>query len=134
MNLMQPAGPEDGEDLPEASEPRTRLLPWTGSLGQRCYLIEDGTGDGTLTRIADRVETVQLGLAEQLHDQAREVLAAPTDGVPAAQVRHLAEQLTQALGDTLRIAESRGARLRQPPEPPPAPTAAAPTDREGLQS
>jgi hypothetical protein len=60
------------------------------------------------------------------------VLAIPA--APDAQVRHLAEQLAQALGDTLLIAESRGARLGQPAKPPPARTAAAPTDCEGPQS
>ncbi|WP_329532120.1 hypothetical protein OG568_16430 [Streptomyces sp. NBC_01450] len=128
MTLSEMDAPGGGGDLPEKSDPRARLLPWTGSLGQRCYLIEDGIGDGTLSRIADRVETVQLGLAEQLHEQAWEVLAVPA--APDA-VRRLAEQLAQALGDTLLIAESRGARLRQPVKPPPARTAAAPTDCEG---
>ena len=132
MTLSETDGPRGGGDLPEKSDPRARLLPWTGSLGQRCYLIEDGTGDGTLSRIADRVETVQLGLAEQLHEQAWEVLAIPA--APDVQVRHLAEQLAQALGDTLLIAESRGARLRQPAKPPPARTAAAPADCGGPQS
>lgn len=127
MTPSEMGGPVEGGDLPDESEPRTRLLPWIGSLGQRCYLIEDDTGGGTLSRIADRVETVQLGLAERLHERAWEVLATPA--APDAQVRHLAEQLAQALGDTLLIAESRGARLRQP-----APTAVAPTDCDGLQS
>lgn len=130
MNLTEPADPGDGEDLPEEPEPRTRLLPWTGSLGQRCYVIEDGTGHGTLSRIADRVEAVQLGLAGQLHERAWEVLATPT--APTTKIRHLAEQLAQALGDTLLIAESRGARLPHPTGPPPAPAAATPTEYEGI--
>ncbi|WP_194238615.1 hypothetical protein, partial [Streptomyces spongiae] len=122
MHLTERGGLGEGTDVPEAPEPRTRLLPWTGAFGQPCYLIEDGTGDGTLSRIADRVETLQLGLAEQLHEQAWELLA--THDAPDQRVRHLAEQLAQALGDTLLIAESRGARLGQPTESPPAPPAA----------
>ncbi|MFF3820064.1 hypothetical protein ACFYYD_26310 [Streptomyces bluensis] len=120
MNVTETAGTGDEGDLTQGSEPRTRLLPWTGSLGQRCYLIEDGTGHGTLSRIADRVETVQLGLAEQLHEQAWEVLATPT--APTTKIRRLAEQLAQALADTLLIAESRGARLQHPTAPPLGPT------------
>ncbi|MFJ9589857.1 hypothetical protein [Streptomyces acidicola] len=130
MNLTESAGLGGGGDLPEEPEPRTRLLPWTGSLGQRCYLIEDGTGHGTLSRIANRVETVQLGLAEQLHERAWEVLATRT--APTTKIRHLAEQLAQALGDTLLIAESRGARLQHPTAPPPTPAAATPTDYDGI--
>ncbi|MER6093459.1 hypothetical protein [Streptomyces bluensis] len=130
MNLTETAGTGDEGDLPGQSEPRTRLLPWTGSLGQRCYLIEDDTGNGALSRIADRVETVQLGLAEQLHEQAWEVLATPT--APTTKIRRLAEQLAQALADTLLIAESRGARLQHPTAPPPVPGAATPTDYEGI--
>ncbi|GGZ67378.1 hypothetical protein [Streptomyces bluensis] len=131
MNLTETAGTGDERDLPEEPEPRTRLLPWTGSLGQRCYLIEDDTGNGTLSRIANRVETVQLGLAEQLHEQAWDVLTTPT--APTTKIRRLAEQLAQALADTLLIAESRGARLQHPTAPPPAPAAAATlTDYEGI--
>ncbi|MPY62934.1 hypothetical protein [Streptomyces spongiae] len=128
MHLTETHTPGEGADLPKALEPRTRLLPWTGTFGQRCYLIEDDIGSGTLSRIADRVETVQLGLAEQLHEQAWELLATPD--VPDTQFRHVAEQLAQALGETLLIAESRGARLRQPTVPPPAPTTAASTGYE----
>ncbi|WP_194236052.1 hypothetical protein [Streptomyces acidicola] len=131
MNLTEKTGgPGEGEDLPKEPEPRTRLLPWTGFLGQRCYLIEDDTGAGTLSRIADRVETVQLGLAERLHERAWEVLATHT--ALTTEIRQLAEQLTQALGDTLLIAESRGARLQHRTAPPPAPAAATPTDYEGI--
>ncbi|MFG2552377.1 hypothetical protein ACGFWF_20850 [Streptomyces sp. NPDC048581] len=128
MIHIKPAETGDGDDLPEASEPRTRLLPWTGSLGQRCYLIEDGTGNGPLSRIADRVEAIQLRFAEQLHQQAWELLATPT--APNTQLRHLAKQLSQALGDALLIAESRGARLQHASERPPASTAGALADRE----
>lgn len=126
MTLSETNGPGEGGDFPDEPVPRTRLLPWTGSLGQRCYLVEDDTGAGTLSRIANRVEAVQLGLAERLHERAWEVLATPA--APNTQVRQLAEELAQALGDALLIAESRGARLRQTVEPSPAPSAAGPTD------
>jgi hypothetical protein len=91
-----------------------RLLPWTGEYGQPCYLSTDGTGPAS--RIADRIEDVQLGLAGRLLDRARDVLArAETWSVPATELAFLAGQLTDALRDALRdallIAESRGARL-----------------------
>lgn len=84
-----------------------RLLPWTGSEGQPCLLISDG--DGPVTRIADRVEAVQLGLANKLLGRAQEVIAAPELSI--SELGALTAQLTEALRDVLLIAECRGARL-----------------------
>lgn len=43
---------------------RARLLPWTGPEGRPCYVIGDGTGP--VSRVADAVESVQLGMAGEL--------------------------------------------------------------------
>lgn len=50
-----------------------RLLPWTGSEEKPCYLI--GDGDGYVSRIADQVEGVQLGMAGSLLDHTAELLS-----------------------------------------------------------
>lgn len=88
---------------------RPRLLPWAGPDGKPCYLIGDGTG--RLDRLADQVETVQLGLARQTLARARAVLNGPEP--PAGELRALAAQLGDALGDALLIAECRAS---SPPE------------------
>jgi hypothetical protein len=84
-----------------------RLLPWAGAEGKPCYLSGDGTG--RLSRLADTVESVQLGMAHQLLGHAADLLA--DRGATSAQLRFLAARMTEALRDALRIAESRGARL-----------------------
>ncbi|WNZ08293.1 ATP-binding protein [Streptomyces sp. 11x1] len=84
-----------------------RLLPWTGSHGQPCLLLTDG--EGTASRVADRIERTQLGLAGRLLGRARAVL--PDQSADGSQWAPLAGQLTDALHDVLLIAESRGARL-----------------------
>ncbi|MFF7970703.1 hypothetical protein [Streptomyces sp. NPDC007905] len=83
-----------------------RLLPWTGSGGKPCYLITDDRG-GPLSRLADATESVQLGMGDQLLAHAREILP----DTPPGELRLLAECLTQALDDALRVAASRGRRL-----------------------
>ncbi|MBT2399716.1 ATP-binding protein [Streptomyces sp. ISL-100] len=85
-----------------------RLLPWTGEDGRSCYLSTDG--DGPLSRLADRIEFVQLGLAGRLLDHARDVLT-EAGPVAASDLGVVVAQLTDALRDALLIAESRGARL-----------------------
>ncbi|MFH8584275.1 hypothetical protein ACH4GP_07745 [Streptomyces celluloflavus] len=88
--------------------PSVRLLPWTNADGRPCYLSSDGTGP--VSRLADRVEAVQLGLAARLLGHARDTLAAP--GLPPTpELGFLAAKLADALHDTLLIAESRGTRL-----------------------
>ncbi|WP_327429238.1 hypothetical protein [Streptomyces sp. NBC_01236] len=85
----------------------TRLLPWAGSEGKRCYLVTDGTG--YLSRVADNIESVQLGMADDLLGHAADML---TDHrATAAQLRFLLARMSEALTDVHRIAESRGARL-----------------------
>jgi len=88
-----------------------RLLPWAGPEGKPCYLASDGDG-GCLSRLADNMEAVQLGLAADLIKEARIVL----DGRKwtPGELHLLAVQLTEALTDVHRVAESRGARLADP--------------------
>lgn len=84
-----------------------RLLAWTGSQGQPCHLVSDG--NGPVSQIADRVEAVQLGLADRLLGRAHEVITEPELSI--GELGMLAAQLTDALRDALLIAECRGARL-----------------------
>ena len=50
-----------------------RLLPWAGLEGKPCFLHSDGTG--YVSRVADNIESVQLGMAGELLDHAAELLA-----------------------------------------------------------
>lgn len=83
-----------------------RLLPWEGTDGKRCYLASDG---GFLSRFADQVEAVQLGMGADLLAHADGLLS--DQKASAHELRFLAARLTEALADALRIAESRGGRL-----------------------
>ncbi|WP_328499402.1 hypothetical protein OHS59_28445 [Streptomyces sp. NBC_00414] len=87
-----------------------RLLPWAGEEGKPCYLVGDGTGP--LSRAADRIESVQLGMAAEILTHAADLLA--DRRATADQLRYLAARLAEALTDVHRIAESRGARLPAP--------------------
>ncbi|MGW4020700.1 hypothetical protein [Streptomyces sp. NPDC005009] len=84
-----------------------RLLPWTGPDGKPCFLSTDDSG-GHMSRLADNIESVQLGTATELLDYAIDMLAA--DMTPD-DMQLLAKNLTGALRDTLRVATSRGQRL-----------------------
>ncbi|WP_435272820.1 hypothetical protein [Streptomyces parvulus] len=82
-----------------------RLLPWSGPDGKPCYLSTDDSGS-YMSRLADDIEAVQLGMAAQLVERALAVLGdrdAGSEDLP----RILAE-LTGALRDVLRVANSRG--------------------------
>ncbi|MFD7710114.1 hypothetical protein ACFV6E_17700 [Streptomyces sp. NPDC059785] len=85
-----------------------RLLPWAGGEGKTCYLITDDP-DGPMSRLADTTETVQLDMGARLLTHADALLP----DTPPGDLRHLAECLTGALRDALRIAESRGRRLER---------------------
>jgi anti-sigma regulatory factor (Ser/Thr protein kinase) len=84
-----------------------RLLPWTGANGQPSLLVSGG--DGPVSRIADRVEVAQLGLANRLLGRAQQLIASPELSISELGV--LTAQLSDALHDALLIAECRGARL-----------------------
>lgn len=94
-------------DMSDAGVNAVRLLPWTGDYGQPSLLLSDG--DGPVTRIADRVEAVQLGLAGRVLGRAQDLIATPELSI--SELGMLATQLTDALRDALLIAECRGVRL-----------------------
>ncbi|TXS55763.1 hypothetical protein EAO77_06045 [Streptomyces sp. t39] len=82
-----------------------RLLPWTGPEGKPCYLSTDDRRS-FMSRLADNIESIQLGIAVNLLEQATEVLndahAEPGD------LHRLAHELAGALTEILRVAVSRG--------------------------
>ncbi|WP_329273395.1 hypothetical protein [Streptomyces sp. NBC_01451] len=97
----------ESTDTPELPYEQ-RLLPWSGAEGKPCYLITDNHG-GPVSRLADATESVQLGMGAELLAHARELLP----DTPRGELRFLAERLTEALRDALRVAESRGQRLNR---------------------
>ena len=88
-----------------------RLLPWSGPDGKPCYLSTDDS-DGYMSRMADNMEAVQLGMAAELLEQAQELL--DDRDTEAEELRLLTTKLTGALRDALRVATSRGRRLTTP--------------------
>ncbi|MFE9725533.1 hypothetical protein ACFYQ5_18510 [Streptomyces sp. NPDC005794] len=90
-----------------ADSGEARLLPWTAADGKPCYLL--GGGAGTVSRIADRVESAQLSMAGHLLGHAADLLADRRS--TSVQVHYLACRLVESLGDVRRVAESRGRRL-----------------------
>ncbi|WP_320780735.1 hypothetical protein [Streptomyces sp. CRN 30] len=87
--------------------PVLRLLPWASADGRPSYLLTDDHG-GYLSRRADLVEVTQIGMGLRLVEHAVALLDEPETGVP--ELRYLTARLVEALRDSLRIAESRGAR------------------------
>ncbi|WP_308191906.1 hypothetical protein [Kitasatospora humi] len=91
-----------------------RLLPWTAMDGRLCYLSTNG--QGYVSKLADRIEAMQLTMGEELLEYARSVLA-PGEWMPSSvEYRWLACRLTEALSDALRVADSRGQRIPAPQE------------------
>jgi hypothetical protein len=62
-----------------------------------------------VSRLADATEAIQLGMRGELLAHAHDMLP----DAPPGELRFLAERLTEARHDALRIAESRGRRLRR---------------------
>ncbi|MEU0389418.1 hypothetical protein [Streptomyces chartreusis] len=87
-----------------------RLLPWTGTDGKPCYLSTDDP-DSLLSRLADDVEAAQLASAEQVLAGAEAVLRDTEAGDRA--VRFALVRALESLGDVLRVAVSRGERVRE---------------------
>lgn len=87
----------------------TRLLPWSGEGGKPCYLRTDGEGSTVLTRLADNLEAVQLGMATTLLTYVDDMLSA--GAVSETELRRMVAALCQALRDAVRVAECRGTRL-----------------------
>ncbi|MGW2567034.1 hypothetical protein [Streptomyces sp. NPDC001537] len=102
----------ESHDIAATTATRPRLLPWTNLDGNPCYLVTDDTGTGHLSRVADNVEAIQLGMAGDLLDHAVDFLADRKATAP--QLHFLAARLTESLHDVHRIARSRGARLNVP--------------------
>ncbi|WP_224327742.1 hypothetical protein [Streptomyces olivaceus] len=82
-----------------------RLLPWSGPDGKPCYLSTDESG-GYMSRLADNIEAVQLGMAADLVEQVSAALGGQ-DADPE-DLRRMLTELTRALRDVLRVATSRG--------------------------
>ncbi|MET9731727.1 hypothetical protein ABZZ79_14040 [Streptomyces sp. NPDC006458] len=82
-----------------------RLLPWSGPDGKPCYLSTDNR-DGYMSRLADNIESIQLGTAAELLEEASTTLDNRDAG--PENVRLLAKDLTGALREVLRVATSRG--------------------------
>ncbi|MFF8310869.1 hypothetical protein ACWGLP_08250 [Streptomyces lydicus] len=88
------------------TDPSPRLLPWTAPGGKPCYLFTDDDG-GFLSRYADEVEALQLGMGLGLLEHARVLIDDPA--ADARQLRFLSVQLSAALRDAVRVARARGA-------------------------
>ncbi|MFD3541382.1 hypothetical protein ACFWUQ_18060 [Streptomyces sp. NPDC058662] len=86
-----------------------RLLPWSGPDGKPCFLSADDTA-GYVSRLADNTEAVQLGLGAELLGYVAEVLA--DEEADSDELRLLVTDLAGALRDAVRVATSRGHRLR----------------------
>ncbi|MEU0738130.1 hypothetical protein [Streptomyces sp. NPDC006134] len=109
-----------GPEFPGLPEPRkgrgdrtiARLLPWSGSEGKPCYLLTGDSREGYVSRLADTIESVQLGMGCELVGHAQALIKDPKAG--AVELRYLSARLAEFLQDVLRVAESRGARLPVP--------------------
>ncbi|MFG2206959.1 hypothetical protein [Streptomyces sp. NPDC048638] len=87
-----------------------RLLPWAGPDGQRCYVSADD-GGGYVSRLADRMEEIQLDTGAESLGHATALLGDTAYRATVDELRFCAQRLTEALRDALRVAESRGARI-----------------------
>ena len=97
-------------DIPNSThgKVRLRLLPWTTPDGKPCYLSAD-SHDSRLSLLADDIEAAQLDSGEQVLAGTKAVLADPKAGERA--VRFALTRASESLGDVIRIAVSRGARI-----------------------
>ncbi|MEV6757285.1 hypothetical protein [Streptomyces sp. NPDC051214] len=95
----------------------TRLLPWSTPEGKPCYLASDD-GSGYLSRVADNIESVQLGMAGELLAHTDDLVTDPK--ATSDQLRFALARTSEALRDVKRIADSRGARLPEPDNDPDA--------------
>ncbi|MFC4034053.1 ATP-binding protein [Streptomyces polygonati] len=86
-----------------------RLLPWMNLEGRPAYLSTNG---GFLSGLADEIEELQLGSAVDVFDAVHGVLDNPH--ASPEELRFAARRLHESLGDTLRVALSRGLRGLSP--------------------
>ncbi|AQW52133.1 hypothetical protein ACIQPP_42790 [Streptomyces violaceusniger] len=91
-----------------APTPGLRLLPWETETGKPCFLSTNGS-PGALARIADEIEADQLRDGADVLKGVQAVLDDHKAGEYA--LRLALRAAMQCLGDVLRIADSRGARL-----------------------
>lgn len=91
-----------------APGPGWRLLPWESGRGTPCFLSSDMPA-GVLSLLADDIEEEQLRDGAEVLDGARAVLRDHKAGEYA--LRRTLHAATQCLGDVLRVADSRGARV-----------------------
>ena len=82
----------------ENEESSARLPPWTSPDGKPCYVVGDGTG--YVWRMADDVECVRLGMADDLLGHADALLA--EHRATGAGLRCLARRLVESLRDVRR--------------------------------
>ncbi|MFF7810813.1 hypothetical protein ACFZCF_02650 [Streptomyces sp. NPDC007945] len=90
------------------SRDELRLLPWSGPDGKPCFLSTDDDSS-RLSRLADTLETTCLDQAVEVLDHAVELLSFPEPD--PVDLRAASAELAEALGQVLRVAESRGRRL-----------------------
>lgn len=89
--------------------PGLRLLPWTTPDGKPCHLSTDDDRS-LLSRLADDVEAAQVDSGAEVLAGAEAVLADSKAGERA--VRFALTRATESLRDVLRVAYSRGERIR----------------------
>ncbi|RKN74610.1 hypothetical protein D7231_12290 [Streptomyces klenkii] len=90
-----------------------RLLPWNSPDDKPCFL-SPSDGQGRLSRYADTVEAAQMNIGADVLADAEKLLSNPE--ACRHDLRIALHQTAKSLGDVLRVAESRGARLREPNE------------------
>ncbi|MGW6245744.1 hypothetical protein [Streptomyces roseolus] len=90
------------------SRDELRLLPWSGLDGKPCFLSTDDDSS-RLSRLADTLETAYLDQAAEVLDDAIELLSFPELDLVALRAAYA--DLTEALGQVLHVAASRGQRL-----------------------
>ncbi|WKU47030.1 hypothetical protein Q3V23_24860 [Streptomyces sp. VNUA116] len=88
-----------------------RLLPWNSPDDKPCFLMPSD-GQGRLSRYADTVEAAQMNIGADVLADAEKLLANPR--ACRHDLRIALHQTAKSLGDVLRVAESRGARLPAP--------------------
>ncbi|MFH8679331.1 hypothetical protein [Streptomyces lydicus] len=101
-------------DNPQLPGSAMRLLPWSTPAGKPCFLSTDDPG-GFLSRKADAMEAEQMRDAAAVLADAEDVLEDPAAG--PLTLRVTLKRTTAALGDVLRVADSRGGRLPAPDDP-----------------
>ncbi|MFF9427061.1 hypothetical protein [Streptomyces sp. NPDC014746] len=92
------------------SHDELRHLPWSGPEGKPCFLSTDDDSS-RLSRLADTLETTYLDQAAEVLDHAIELLSLPQPQPHLVDLRAAFVNVTEALGQALRVAESRGRRL-----------------------